>query len=62
VCLNVNAAELMESMKRCAQTVLYNGGVFRKVENLGERELAHSISRLDPTGKYPYEKYVSLIF
>ena len=49
-------AKLMESMKRCAQTVLYNGGVFRKVENLGTRELAYSISRIDATGKYPYEK------
>ena len=56
MCFCFCAARLMETMKRVTRTVLSNGGVFRKVENLGSRELGYSISRQDTTGKYDYEK------
>ena len=46
----------METMKRVTRTLLSEGGVFRKVENLGTKELGYSISRADTTGKYDYEK------
>ncbi|KAJ6636376.1 putative 28S ribosomal protein S6, mitochondrial [Pseudolycoriella hygida] len=36
--------EIVSTLKRTAETILNNGGIIRKLENLGTRELPHKMS------------------